>query len=158
MSTKTRLGSSILYSLIPFLVAALVFGTFRVFFPQTLAALFGNRQLRAIEPSPTFTCEAHRGELVKVSFNIRNVTDEPLEVLGIKNTCSCTSSADTNFPIDLNPGAVSSIKINLKVGQPDSDGRFERVADLFVNRGGVVPSLVFNATVIDSALGSTLPQ
>jgi hypothetical protein len=127
-------------------IAGSLFGLLRIFFPSTLAALTAPPKLVDIEPSSTFACTAHEGDVVLATFSIRNITNEKLKVLGVQTGCSCTS-VQTKFPLELPAGGVGRIEMQLTVGRPAADGKFRRTAVLFVDREGIAPQVGLEATV-----------
>jgi Protein of unknown function (DUF1573) len=112
--------------------------------------LFGDRATPLIDitPSAQFACRAHRGDVVRAVFTVRNTTDQPLEILGVHLGCGCMS-AGTEFPMDLAPAGKGSIIIDLRVGEPNGEGKFLRNAALYVNREGSVPSLFLEVSVLN---------
>jgi hypothetical protein len=103
-------------------------------------------QLLSVDPAPAFSTEAREGETVSAEFDVRNVTGEPVKLLGATSTCGCTV-VTSDFPVELPPDGHATVKVRMTVGSPDSAGRFAQSATLFVNREGAVPRLMIEVTV-----------
>jgi hypothetical protein len=102
--------------------------------------------LISIDPSPKATFQARQGDTVKAKFMVRNITRQPLRLLGANTSCICTI-VEQDLPMDLEPGESKSLTVQMRVGAPRSDGTFKQEAELLVNRAGKVPPLVIEAMV-----------
>lgn len=153
MGTKSPIRTVVVQVATSVLIAGVVFGMVRVFFPQLIVSLSAPPKLLEIGPSPTFICKAHSGDVVKATFIVRNITDTELKLLGVQSSCTCTL-VRTRFPIHLPPGGISEIDMELTVGVASPEGKFRRTAEIFIDHQGVIPSLVLEATV-DSSNHST---
>lgn len=115
--------------------------------PSLLPLILMRPALLAINPTPKLLTEARQGETVMAHFEVRNVSKQPVKLLGAKSSCGCTV-VTSDFPVELDPGSAATIKVRMTVGVPNSDGRFVKEARLFVNRSGTVPPLIIVATVL----------
>jgi hypothetical protein len=102
--------------------------------------------LLSIDPSPKATFQSREGETVSAMFTVRNITDQPLRLLGANTSCGCTV-VERVFPVELRPGESKTLMIQMHVGNSGSDGKFRQEAHLLVNRDGVVPPLIIEAAV-----------
>jgi hypothetical protein len=102
--------------------------------------------LVSIDPSPKAIFRSREGDKVTAKFTVRNVTDQPLRLLGANTSCGCTV-VEKVFPVELRPGESMTLMIQMQVGQSGDDGKFRQEAHLLVNRDGMVPPLVIEAVV-----------
>ncbi|MGB7160922.1 MAG: DUF1573 domain-containing protein [Tepidisphaeraceae bacterium] len=121
--------------------------------PQSLVRrLLEGPQLVSIDPSPKVTFQAREGDTVTGNFIVKNVTDQPLRLLGANTSCGCTV-VESNFPVELNAGASTVLKVQMHVEKPTSNGTFQQEAHLLMNREGMVPPLVIEAEFPRTAEG-----
>lgn len=134
----------------PLAIAAVVCGVlwFTLSGPPSLPFLQGP-PLLSVDPSPSATFQARDGETVTAEFTVKNITDEPVRLLGANTSCGCTV-VTTEFPMELAPGESATLLANMEVGEPNADGKYIQQANLLVNRAGTVPALVIEAVVSDS--------
>jgi len=111
-----------------------------------LPGLMRGPKLVSIDPSPKATFQAREGDTVTAKFTVRNITEQPLRLLGATTSCGCTVVA-TEFPIELRPGEPGTLTVQMHVGPPESDGTSRQEARLLTNRDGMVPPLVIEAAV-----------
>ena len=101
--------------------------------------------LIAVDPA-VFTSGAREGQTIIADFTVRNVTSQPVKLLGANVSCGCMVMMN-DFPIDLSPGASKLVQVQLTVGKPNASGKFTKSLNLLVNRAGNVPPLVIEVTV-----------
>jgi hypothetical protein len=107
--------------------------------------LLTGRDVLEVEPSPVFSCEARQGEIVDANFTVRNPSNRAITVLGSNSSCGC--AVVEGLPVEISPHKSAVLRLRVKIGRPDSDGKFTRSADLLINREGNIPSLIFHATL-----------
>jgi len=139
----------------PLLIAGAVFAAIRLVSSRPLSAIIRGEVL-SVDPA-TRSFAAREGEVVNAQFTVRNTSGHPIVLLGGTSACSCTVVTN-NFPIELDAGGMTKVDVRMTVGPRDSDHRFRKSVTLFVNREGMVPSLILQATVLDSRADSTLPK
>lgn len=150
-----RLRSTIAAFPVTAAILLLLGGVFLVRFDGLSAVLSaGSTSPLSVDP-PKFTCEAREGEIVTATFAVKNVGDRPLRVLGAESSCGCT--IPKGLPLALDPGRSGNISLSVKVGRPngnggDADRRFTQDVRLLTSSDGVVPPLVFEATVISASV------
>jgi hypothetical protein len=86
--------------------------------------------------------------LVVADFVLKNVTSQPIKVLGIKGGCACTVTE--GLPVNLAAGESGKIQLSLRVGRFESSNTITRSAEVFTNRDGMVPPLVIQVHEGDS--------
>lgn len=100
----------------------------------------------------TAVFEAAEGETVSATFTIRNVSDQPVRILGAPTSCGCTV-LNRRFPVQLEAGESSELTVSMLVGKPDDRGVFSAETFLLVNRKGQVPTLIIQAHVTQAEGG-----
>ena len=140
------LGRRLLADVLPvvLIAAVLVAGIYLAFGGFRLDQGFSQRTLATVESGAPVPAEV--GDLVEQAFRVTNVSDAPLRLLGAKTSCDCTL-ADSDFPVDLAPGAITIVRLQMKVGTPDLGGTYEQQATLLLNRRGRVAPLIITADV-----------
>jgi hypothetical protein len=135
----------------------------RIIFPMASVALLGmaifsvvyaflptfaSPGLLEIDPSPVFACKAREGDTVVANFVVKNITSQPIKLLGIKAGCSCTVSE--GLPLHLAAGESGKVRVHVHVGHFDKTNMFTRSAEIFTNRDGTIPPLVIRVSEDDS--------
>ncbi len=140
----------------PILLAIIFVTATKIFSWGSIAALVQGipAPLLSVNPSPAFSGQAHQGNVILATFNVGNVTRDPVRLLGAESSCGCTVVLN-DFPMELSPGATQRIEARVKVGQPGDNGKFIKTVQLLVNRGGNVPPLTIAVTVLKSPNVST---
>lgn len=62
------------------------------------------------------------GQTVTLPFTLRNVTSEPIRIVGNRTSCTCTV-ADDSLPIDLPPRGKRTVRVSVKPRAPKLDFR-----------------------------------
>jgi hypothetical protein len=120
-------------------VVALVW-VLRVVFPRTVVGLvLGMPALLEVSPSCSMTCAGQAGGVAVGEYEIKNVSDSTVRILGSTTDCSCTKVTD-QLPEDLAVGCTCKIHVRVDIGFSHT-GTFTRRTNLLVNRGGYVPTL-----------------
>jgi hypothetical protein len=83
--------------------------------------LFLNGQRVFVRPHEVDCGEGHLGEIREGKVVVRNESDEDLQVIGCKSTCSCVASGP--FPIVIRPR--KSQELTVKVGYGPKRGEFQ---------------------------------
>ena len=142
-----RYGSAVL---VPAVVAAFICaGAVTIASKKSFRPDATGPQLLSVGPSSTATFTAKQGDSVTAEFTLTNCSDAPVKLLGTNTTCGCTV-VDNRFPIELQPGQSTVVLVQMKVGQPTTSGKFTQEATVLVNRAGMVPAMVLDATVSGS--------
>jgi len=94
--------------------------------------------------SPTkLQVRSREGETVTGTYVLKNMSNEPVTVLGAQTSCGCM--VPEGLPLELPPGGSGNLTVVIKVGPAGAMGSFKQSAVLFVNREGYVPPLVIEA-------------
>jgi hypothetical protein len=150
-TTSSRIRRLLIAILPPVIVAVGFLAVLRVFSLQPLAALVGAAPLQLLSVAPSkFVCNARSGELAHASVTVRNLSSESVTLMGAQSSCGCTTVLD-KFPVELRSRATTTVEADVHVGAPDANGEFVRQVNLYVNRGGAVPPLIVEVTVIGLA-------
>lgn len=87
-----------------------------------------------------------RGEVIHVSFDIKNTGEYPLVFSDVSGSCSCTA---TDWPKDpIAPGDVATIKADVKT-ENFSEGAVTRSVTILANTTPADTKLIIEATIIN---------
>lgn len=85
-----------------------------------------------VEPTRVDVGSGTSGEKRTAAIHIRNLSFKPIQVVGLKVTCSCVSSE--SLPFDVEPREIRDFELVVSIGGASTD--FERVAVLFFDNHG----------------------
>jgi len=77
-----------------------------------------------IEPATFRTQSGKSGDTRKAVFVIRNLTSEPVRVLGVTTSCSCLSTDE--LPVTIGPRSSRPMRVSIKLGG-DQPGPIQQV-------------------------------
>jgi hypothetical protein len=111
-------------------------------FWNTIAAVRG--QSVAVEPRQFSAGEVQPGESVVVSVRLRNLTTEPVRVIGSHANCGCTVT--DRWPLELQPGEAVEVQLSLKVPLAPTE-RFELPVVFYLLPRALEPEFVLTGRV-----------
>ncbi len=98
-------------------------------------------------------CEVGPVELDKeytAKFTLRNITSEPVVVLGAQTCCGCRLRS--SMPHTINPNGSSEIEFTVKIGASQSIRAFTRRFLLLIDKGGGFgPMLTIHVNVVEAS-------
>ena len=81
---------------------------------------------------PERVLSAKTGDTVPVDFRLTNVTSEPVEVLGIKTGCGCTSAKP--IPCTIAPHSTEMVTLTVSMKNRSPGEPFEMSPELYLDR------------------------
>ncbi len=81
---------------------------------------------------PSRVLSAKTGDTVPVEFRLTNVTSEPVEVLGVRTGCGCTSAQPIPCTIAAHSTEVITLTVSMKNRSPGEP--FEMSPELYIDR------------------------
>ncbi len=82
----------------------------------------------------------------QVRFRLRNISLEPVTIIGVETTCGCTVLKD-QLPLSIKPGNSYELTFTFSVSEKLAGKLFHTSARVFTNTSGPILTLVFSAQV-----------
>jgi hypothetical protein len=109
-----------------------------------------------VEPSRIPLGDLKPRERITVRVRLRNLASQPIKVLGSHSIPSCGCVVAEELPVDLAPGEIKEVSINLTVPASRS-AEFEITVSFYANVAREQPQVVLHGRVLPVDAGSGKP-